>query len=60
MARSPRRHNTVGTVERKTGLIEKGISKLEKDISSANMEQIIARATFLANSFSGSGLLTSF
>lgn len=58
--RPARRHNKVGIVERKNGTLKTIIRRLDHDISTADDDTILARATFLSNMFSGSRLLSSF
>lgn len=58
--RSARRHNKVGIVERKNGILKNIIHKLDADLTTASIDTIVACATFLSNLFSGSRLLSSF
>lgn len=58
--RPTRRHNKVGIVERKNGTLKEIIRRLDTDITTANSDTIVSRATFLSNMFSGSRLMSSF
>lgn len=58
--RPARRHNKLGSVERKNGTIKAIIRKLDSDLTDADAETIVARAVFLSNLFSGSRKLSSF
>ena len=59
-SRPSRRHNKLGTVERKNGTIKAIIGKLDSDITDADAETVVARAEFLSTLFSGSRKLSSF
>lgn len=58
--RPTRRHNKVYIVERKNETLKEIIRRLDDDITTANSDAIVARATFLSNIFSGSRLMSSF
>lgn len=59
-ARPTRRHNKTGIVERKIQTVKVILSKLDKEPSSSTAEEIVHRALFLSNFFSGSAILSSF
>lgn len=53
-------HNKTGIVERKNGTVTSIIARLDDEISSASINSIIEKASFLSNMFSGNKLLSSF
>lgn len=57
-----KRHNKVGIVERRNGIIKKIVEELQMDNSNRHedTEMIITKAIFLSNAFSGSSILSAF
>lgn len=58
--RPTRRHNKTGIIERKVQTVKSIIRKIDREISNNTSEEIVTRAIFLSNLFSGSRLLSSF
>ena len=58
--RPARRHNKLGSVERKNQTVKSIIRKLDNEITTADAKKIVARAVFLSNMFSGSSKMSSF
>ena len=58
--RPARRHNKLGSVERKNQTVKCIIRKLDNEITNADTRTVVARAVFLSNMFSGSKILSSF
>ena len=59
-ARPTRRHNKIGIVERKNGTLKDIIRRLAMIHSKTPMNNVVTRATFICNLFSGSQTLSSF
>ena len=59
-ARPARRHNKTGLVERKNQTLKTVLERLTKDKTTSSPNAILARTTFLANTFSGNKALSSF
>jgi len=59
-ARPARRHNKVGSVERKNSVIKLILQRLSMDCPGLTVSSLIARAVFLSNLFSGSRIASSF
>lgn len=58
--RPTRRHNKTGIVERKIQTVKEIIRRMDKEITSASAEEIVSRAIFMSNFFSGTHILSSF
>lgn len=58
--RPVRRHNKTGIVERKHRTVKAILERLQNDNTVAPDSTLLARATFLANIFSGSSILSAF
>lgn len=58
--RPTRRHNKTGIIERKIQTVKEIIRRMDKEITSASAEDIVARAIFMSNFFSGTRILSSF
>lgn len=58
--RPARRHNKLGVVERKNGVVKAILSKLNKEHSNTDAVTLVSRAAFLSNLFSGNKILSSF
>lgn len=58
--RPTRRHNKTGIIERKIQTVKAIIRRMDKEITSASAEEIVARAVFMSNVFSGTRILSSF
>lgn len=54
------RHNKIGPVERKNGLVKNILPSLDHEICDANEHTLLARAAFFSNMYSGSKVLSSF
>jgi len=59
-ARPARRHNKVGTVERKNAVLRLILQRLLLQCPDTTVSSLIARANFLGNLFSGSKVASSF
>lgn len=59
-ARPARRHNKVGSVERKNGTIRRTLERLTASKPKEAPQYILAKSLFLSNSSSGSRTLSSF
>lgn len=59
MARPVERHNDIGIVERKNGILKTIVNNVDADITTANFIQVVARSAFLSNMVSRSQLLSS-
>ena len=58
--RPARRHNKVGTVERKNGVIKNIMQRLSIAMPELSVETLAARSCFLSNVFAGSRIASSF
>lgn len=58
--RPARRHNKLGVVERKNGVVKTILGKLTDESNQTPPEVLISRTAFLSNLFSGNRLLSSF
>lgn len=58
--RPARRHNKIGLMERKKGVVKRILEKLQFDQTECTDAELISRAIFLSNMFTGSKALSSF
>lgn len=58
--RPVRPHNKTGIVERKNKTLKLIFERLQQDLTHASDSVLLARATFLSNSFSGSSAMSAF
>lgn len=58
--RPTRGHNKIGFVERKNQTIKSILNKLKMEKSNATASEMVTRATFLSNMYSGSRIFSSF
>jgi len=59
-ARPARRHNKLGSVERKNGVLRPIIQRVSMQSPDLDLHTIVARSNFLGNIFRGSRLVSSF